>query len=803
MAYELIGKNFTPPDVRAKVTGKANYAEDFRAEGMVFARLLTSPMPHAKVTSIDASEALEMDGVLGVLLPQDLPAQDDPLKFSILTDEPKFVGEPIAAIAAVDETTAQDALEKIRVDYEPLPFVFNPLDSLYPGGPAARTNGNVGNRRGIKLQTKQWTEADFADVEAGTLPKGEPVVEWSAGDLEEGFAQAAYVVEETFVTGANPHHSMEPRTTMAYWENGKCFVYGSTQSQSFVVPSLAGFIGVSPEQLVYVAEYCGGGFGSKGDAYPSMAIPALLSKKINRPVMLRISREEEYYLGSQRHSLQGSIKLGFRSNGRICAADLYALQANGAYEGFWDFLSAGEALGASYNPEAIRVRGVPVLTNTPTATAQRGPGQNQIACILEPILDKAAAELGVDRLQIRLVNTPTKDTRINASQDLMTSAYLAEALQMAAEQFDWESRKQRSGQRRGSKVTGIGIGKAMHGAGMNGFDGLLRIAADGKLYVHSGVGNLGTYSYASTSRVAAEVLKCDWEDVVIVRGDSRKHLPWSSPQVGSNTSFTHSRTNYVAALDAVAKLKEIAALELGGTADDYEIDGKRVFRKGGRAGQHLTYGQAAELAIKLGGKFSGQEAPEDIMALTKIALAGLAGTGLIGVAKDNLAKDGAVATFTAGFIEIELDIETGKFETKDYFAVTDCGTVVHPQGLATQIKSGAVMGFGMAATERAIYDPQNGLPGNVRFYQTRPPSYLDVPSSMTVAGVDKPEPANPLGIKGMGEPPMGAGASALISAISDALGGHVFNRTPVTPDMILNAAEGRLQSHGPLDMFTA
>jgi CO/xanthine dehydrogenase Mo-binding subunit len=802
MTYDLLGKNFTPPDVRAKVTGDAKYAEDFRADGMVFCRLLLSTVPHARVKRIDASEALAMEGVLGILLPEDVIPQENKFTPKVLTDEPGFVGEPIAAIAAVDETTAHDAIEKIRVDYEMLPFVIDPLESLAPGGPSARPGGNVGNRSGIPLQTMHWTEEDFTSVEAGSMPRGEPAIEWSVGDVDEGFANAAYVVEENFSTASNPHHSMEPRSAMAYWQNGKCYVYGSTQSQSIIPLGLAANLGVDVSDIVYIAEFCGGGFGSKANFYPTMAVPALMSRKIGRPVMLRISREEEYYIGSARHSLLGSVKIGFNADGRIAAADINVVQANGPDWGFPDFRSTAEVLGACYSPLATRYRGTPVLTNTPSAGAQRGPGQNQFACILEPIMDKAAEELGIDRLELRLVNAPDSETRINEHQENLTSAYLADALKIAAEKFDWDERIKRSRQRRGSKVTGIGIGSSMHPGGFFGFDGLVRILPDGKLYIHTGVGNLGTYSYAGTSRVAAEVLKCDWEDCVIVRGDSSKHLPWNSLQAGSNTTYTQTRTNYVAAQDAVTKLREIAAQVLGGSPDDYDIDGKRVFRVSDTSAG-LTYGEAAQHAIDAGGKYAGHEAPEDVNAATKAALAGLAGTGLIGVAKDNFGRQGLVPTYTTGFVEIELDTETGKYDIKDYFAVTDCGTVIHPEGLATQIKSGGVMGFGMAATERAIYDPQNGLPGNTRYYQTRPPSYLDVPSSMTVAGVDKPDLTNPVGAKGMGEPPMGAGAAALLSAISDALGGHMFNRTPVTPDMIVNAAAGRVQSHRPLQVFTA
>jgi xanthine dehydrogenase molybdenum-binding subunit len=176
---------------------------------------------------------------------------------------------------------------------------------------------------------------------------------------------------------------------------------------------------------------------------------------------------------------------------------------------------------------------------------------------------------------------------------------------------------------------------------------------------------------------------------------------------------------------------------------------------------------------------------------------------LIGVAKDNLPITAQPAAFVAGFAEIELDTETGAFEIKDYVAVADCGTVIHPQGLATQIKGGAVMGFGLATLERHIYDPQNGLPGAVGLHQAKPASYLDVANTFTTDAVDKPDPQSPLGTKGIGEPVMGAGATALLCAISDALGGVYFNRVPVTRDHIVNALAKRPQSHTPLQVNTA
>jgi CO/xanthine dehydrogenase Mo-binding subunit len=799
MTYSLIGKDFLPPDVEAKVTGKAKYAEDFRAEGMLHCRLLTSPMPHARVRNIDASKALAMKGVVAVLTADEVPSFPPPQN-PILTNEPRFVGDPILAVAAVDETTAEDAIEQIRVDLQPLPFTVDPLESLYPGGPDARTEGNVANVR-LDLQTIKWTARDFAAAGDDRLPMGKPAEEWSYGDLEAGFAEAKLVLDESFVTAGNSHHCMEPRSAMAYWQNGKCYMHGSSQSQTFMVPGMARYIGIRPQDLVYIAEYCGGGFGSKGAAYPVMSIPAHMSRKTGRPVLMRISRAEEYYIGSARPGFQGRLKIGFRANGRISAVDAYVVHENGPNIGFWDFRNLGNAISIVFQPAAMRWRGVSVLTNTPPRGAQRGPGENQTACAIEPMIDKAARELGIDRLEIRRINAPDNDAKYGAKQGPVTSAYLRDALDKGAAKFGWEAKKQLSGRRRGSKVIGIGVGQAYHSAGFNGFDGIVRLTPDGKLHIHTGVGNLGTYSYGAVSRAAAETLKYSWENCVIERGDTRRHLPFNIGQFGSNTSFTMSRTSYVAAMDAIEKLKEIAATDLGGSPEDYDIGDERVFLRSDPS-RHLTYATAAQRAIELGGKFSGQEMPEDINPITKGAVAGLAGTGLVGVAKDKLPKKGVTPALAVGLVQIELDIETGKFRILDYVGVADCGTVIHPQGLATQIKGAAVMGIGLACLERHVYDPKLGIPGNVGLYQCKPPSYLDVPLEMQWDAVGKPDSANPYGIKGIGEPSQGCAAAAVLSAISDALGGHLFNRTPVVPDMIVNAAAGRSQSHKPLQVNT-
>ncbi len=799
MAYRLLGKNFTPPDVRAKVTGRAKFVDDFQIEGTLHCKLLLSPLPHARVKAIRAEAALKMPGVVAVLTAAELPvrpAGSNPL----LTDEPTFVGAPILAVAAVDELTAAEAIEKIEVDLDPLPFTFDPLASLAPQGPNARSDGNVGGIAG-QLRTIKWTESDFAAAGEGRLPEGEPLESWQYGDLEAGFRDARLVVDESFVTASVPHHALESHSALAYWQNGKCIVHGSAQSHTFLVPQLAELIGIDPADLVFVGEYCGGGFGSKGVAYPSMALPAHMARKTGRPVMLRLSRSDEYFLGFARHGFQGRIKMGFNADGRIAAADIFVVQDNGGVVGSNDYRAAGEMMAVAYHPLALRWRGIPVFTNTPPCSAMRGPGQNQAAAAIEPILDKAARQLGLDRVAIRRVNAPENGAAFGPKGETMTSAYLKDALDQGARTFGWDERIKRSGRRQDGRIVGVGVGQGFHSAGFSGYDGLLRITPDGKLHVHTGVGNLGTYSYASTSRVAAEVLGSSWDNLVIEHGDSRRGLPWNSVQAGSSTIFTESRTNYVAAQDAKRKLLEIAAMDLGGGADDYELANERVVSKADPA-KSMTFAKAAQRAIALGGAYSGRELPDDIHPITRRAAASLAGTGLIGVAKDTLPKTGLVPGLCAAFVEVALDVETGAVAIRDLLVVSDAGIVMHPQGIDTQIKGGAIMGLGFARFEHRVYDPRNGLPANVGLYQTKQPSWLDVPPNIGTATVDRPEPDNPFGMKGVGEPPTGATASAILCAISDALGGRLFNRVPITLDMIVDALADRQPPHRPLQVHT-
>jgi CO/xanthine dehydrogenase Mo-binding subunit len=817
---KLVGHNYQTPDLVAKVTGKARYAEDFRVDGMLFAKLLLSPMPHAKITRIDSSAALAMPGVKAVLTADDLPAPADSvtdagfvIKANLLgeralTNEPVYRGEPILAVAAVDELTAAEAIEKIQVDFEPLPFNVDPVLSLRPGAPNARTQGNAwvqppppapapgaqGGRGGPpplpQIQEIKWTEAEFADYEQGKLPRGKGTQEWSVGDVDAGFKKAALVLDESFVTPNTHNQPLESRTAMAYWQNGKLFLHGSTQSTAQTLPAVARWVGVDPKNVVIIAEYCGGAFGSKVAGAISMAIPALLSKKANAPVMMRISREEEHFIGRVRPGMHGRMKVGFAKDGRITALDMTSIGDNGPYEQQGDVAASGRMVSLLYQPEAMRFNGISVVTNTSPRGPQSQPGGLQGVMVMESILAKAARKLGLDQVAIRRINAPEGKAKFGppnprGQQANATGAFIKEALDRGAETFKWEERKAESGKRVGTKVRGVGVAMSVYTGGSTGFDGLFVLKPDGRLAVQTGIGNLGTESAFDCQRVTAELLGVPWEKVDITWGNTSKNLPWSCISGGSQTIHAMTRAAHAAASDGVKKLQEIAAKTLGGKPEDYKVAGERVSGNG----RSMTLAQAAQKAIELGGVYDGHELPKDINNMTKASAAALAGQGLMGVARDNYPHNGQTHSFVAGFAEVEVDVETGKYHILDYLAVGDVGTVVHPHSLGGQLMGRSMLGIGHTIGQKDVFDQHYGVPLAVRFYQNRPPTILDAPQKMAWDAVNLPDPETPVGAKGIGEPPVGAGASAVMNALSAALGDEIFRRAPITADMILASLE--------------
>jgi CO/xanthine dehydrogenase Mo-binding subunit len=822
----LVGHNYTTPDLVAKVTGKAKYAEDYRVEGMLFAKLLVSPMPHARVSRLDTRAAEAIPGVKAILTVDDLPAVVEganlgegiiasTLSERGLTNEPLYVGEPVIAVAAVDEATAAAAIEAIEIEFEALPFVVDPIETLRPGSPNARTQGNVWVRpapappaqpgaapaapAGPKVQELKWTDADFAAAEDGKLPLGKHTDEWVVGDLDTGFKQADLVLDETFVGNNTSHQPLETRTAMAYWQNGKLYMHCSTQSVMRTVNAVARWVGIEPANVVIISEYTGGGFGSKGSSSVFTAVAALLSKKANAPVMMRISREEEHNIGRARPAMHSRVKIGFRKDGRVTAIDGFVVVDNGPYDVVSDSRSAGDHISLCYQPLAMRWRTLTVLTNTPPRGAQRAPGGLQGNALMAPIMAKAARKLGIDELAIHRINAPEGKAKFGAlnargSQGYTTSAFLKNALDKGAELFKWEERKrdERQAQRHEGARPRRG-GQRILGR----LDGLRWPARDQAGRPRDDPVGYRQPRHRVDLRLPPRRRGNSRRPVGAGRRDLGQHLEERPQHLRPGRQPDDARDDARRARGGDRCEEEASGArgkELGGNPDSYQLTNGRHLRRrphdDARAGG--AEGDRARRQVRrpptTGRRQRLHEAVGD----------GARGPGADGRGARQLRPRRRVEVLVAGFAEVEVDVETGVYRVLDFLAVADVGTVIHPRNLGGQILGGVMLGFGHAHAQHWVFDQQYGVAVARRFYQTKPPTILDAPAHMQWAAVEEPDPETPVGARGIGEAPVGAGFGAVVNAIAAAVGDEVFKRAPVTADKILLALENGRPMHEAL-----
>jgi len=415
-------------------------------------------------------------------------------------------------------------------------------------------------------------------------------------------------------------------------------------------------------------------------------------------------------------------------------------------------------------------------------------------------LAQAARKLGIDQVELRRMNAPAGKAPFgppNASGKLpyCTSSFIKEALDRGSELFRWKERVALP-KRSGTMARGVGVSMSCYSGGSIGFDGLFVLKPDGKLYIQSGIGNLGTESVHDVHRVAAEMMGVPWEKVEITWGSSAKNLPWTCVSGGSQTTHAMTRAAHAVATEGRKRLQEIAAKDLGGRPEDYDVANERVFRKGGGAGMSLA--QAAQRAIQLGGVYDGHEVTDpEVNRVTKASVDALKGQGLVVAARDKYPHDGQTLSYVASFAEVQVDLETGKYHLTDFLAVADVGTVIHPRALGGQVMGRSVLGIAHAIGQKWVYDQHYGLPIAKRMHYNKPPTIMDLPVDMKWDAVNIPDPETPVGARGIGEPPVGGGCSAVLNAIADAVGDEVFRRAPVNLDTILaSLEEGRPMQDG-------
>ncbi len=540
-----LGKRIPRVDGADKVTGRAKYTYDIQLPGMLYAKILRSPYPHARIRSIDASEAEKLPGVKAVI--------------TDLTREVNYVGEEVAAVAAVSEEIARDALKRIKVDYEPLPFVVDPETAREPSAPRVTQQGNV---RGGNPQER--------------------------GDVDSALSRSDVVVHEaTYSVPPRSHCCLEPHGLVCQWQGDKLIAWASTQGIFSVRDELAGALGIPQGNVRVICEHMGGGFGSKFGAGVEGVLCARLAKMANAPVKLMLEREEEQLASGYGPGVTAKVKIAATRDGQLIAWDS---ETHGT-GGLWG--SASVPLPYIYPVANVRTRHFDISTNIGASAALRAPGHPQASFIMESAMDDLAHKLGIDPLEFRLKNDPN---RVRQAE-----------YRLGAERIGWQRRNRVAGEGRGTVRRGLGMASAVWGGGGGaGSRPTVRIAPDGSVEVRLGTQDLGTGTRTYVAAIVAEELGLDVKQVKALIGDT--DYGYSGASGGSTTAASVAPAVKMAAMGAKERLLAAVSQRLqANPANIVLADGKVIARNG--VERSLTWKQACALLGKEGIEVQGEWNP--------------------------------------------------------------------------------------------------------------------------------------------------------------------------------------------------
>jgi CO/xanthine dehydrogenase Mo-binding subunit len=719
----VVGQPVSRVDGFERVSGAAQYTQDVQLPGMLYGVMLRSAYPHARIRRIDHSDAEKLAGVRCVLTNESavgLPYHGSEPLFS---NTARFEGEELAAVAAVDSETAMEAISLIRVEYEELPFVVDPLDALRSGAPALKADGN---RAGDPLTYKR-------------------------GDIDAGFSQADAIIDRTFSTPAALHNSFETHGAVAMWEGEHITVWHSTQYIFGVREEMAQALGMPLSHVRVIKRYIGGGFGSKIDAGKYGICAALMSRKTGRPVRVCLSRREENLAAGNRPSAVIQVRLGARTDGTLTAIEEKSISAVGAYgNGSPPVTGPAKELYACDN---VFTEEQGVLTNTGPSSAFRAPGYVEGTFALESAMDELADKLGIDPVELRLRNhTDRQQVRDlpYSSKDLLAS------YAMGKETIGWE-RKRGSLSRSGNTRRGVGMASQIWGGGGTAPSyAIARMNSDGTLDVLTGSQDIGTGTKTVMAQITAEELGVNIEKIHVVVGDTLAG-PYGILSAGSLTVPSVGPAVRMAAKDVKDQIIDVASAILDEPAEQLAIrDGAVV----SESGSEITIDKLAE----------------------KVGNFMIIGKGARGPNPDQY----IVNTFGAHFAEVEVDMETGEVTVLSIVAVHEFGRVINPLTLSSQVEGGAIQGLGFGLYEGRIVDRNTGKSVNPNLEDYKIPTAMDIPDIVPQV-VDQVDPiATSIGSKGAGEPPIIPPAAAVANAVCDAIGIRIYD-LPITPAKVLDA----------------
>ena len=745
--FSIVGKSPEMIGSRERVTGRAKYTVDIRLPGMLYAKILRSPYAHAKILEIDTSRAERLPGVEAVLTHREAKilyrtSHGSAREFG-LDDRVRYVGDKVAAVAAVSEDLAEEALELIDVEYEVLPAVFDMEEALKPDSPVIHP------------------ERD--DVDGNILSH----YNQTYGDLEEGFREADHIIENRYTTSRVCHCALEPHACLASWdESGNLTMWTSEQTAFPIRDSLAEALNLPMSRIrVIVPPYVGGGFGAKYENAEKI-VCALLAKKARRPVMLRCTREEEFYTTRVRSPCMFYTKTGVKRDGTLTARYLKAVIDVGAYAyGAIMALRAGTYLTTLYRCPNITYEGYGVFTNTPSSGPMRGFTSTPVHFAMESDLDQVAEELGMDPIELRLKNHLRTGDIILFNNYTVSSCGLDECMLRGMKQIGWESRQERAGELGGVKKRGIGMALFSHYAPKLSptesriGSAVIKANDDGSLHLLLGVPDIGQGLRTIMAQIAAEVIGARFEDISVTLADTET-TPWGGTTAASRSTMETGGAVKEAAEKVRREIFELASELLDVPPGDLASRGGRIFVK---------------VTPERGLSFSEVLGHPDVKAR---------GDNII-VSKAVYQVPKYVPPYGAQFAEVEVDTETGQVRILKVVAAHDVGRAIHPKSVEGQIEGGVSMGLGYALTEELVLDGETGQPMNPSFLDYKILRAVDMPKVEPVI-VEPVDPVSSLGVKGIGEMPVIPTAPTIANAIYNATGLRI-RELPITPEKILKS----------------
>ncbi|HEX6306449.1 MAG TPA: molybdopterin cofactor-binding domain-containing protein [Anaerolineales bacterium] len=765
-SYTYIGKPLMKVDAKGKVTGETKFADDIFLPRMLYCKLLRSPHPHAKIKSIDTAPALERPGVVAAITGKDIP-----IKFGILPvsqdeealclDKVRMVGDPVAAVAAMDEESAEDALEDIIVEYEPLPALMSIEEAL-------------------DLEDVQIHEY----AEKGNIHKH---VALEFGDIAQGFSQADHIREDIFYYEGNTHLPIEQHAAVAqYGADGRLTLWSSTQTPHYVHRALAQVLEMPASRIQVIATPVGGGFGGKSDPFPHEIVISKLAILTGRPVKITLTREEVFYTHRGRHPVLMWAKTGVKKDGGITAMHFRSYLDGGAYGSYGVATTyyTGALQTVTYAIPHYKFEGVRVFTNKPPCGPKRGHGTPQPRFAVEVQLDKFADDLDVNPVDLRL-NHLVPAGSLTANHLKITTIGLGECIEKVTEASKFRERWSKLPYGKG---LGFACGSYLSGAGLPIYwnkmphSGVqIKIDRGGGVTVFCGSIDIGQGSDSILAYIVAEELGVNLEDVVVVTADT----DLTPVDLGSYSS----RVTLMTGNAAIAAAKPLREKILSAAAEVLQLP-------------------AQALAIESGKVFCVDDVRRSLPFIEAVQLAEAKYGTLGSVGSYTPPKRGGPFkgagvgpspnySYTACVAEVTCDSQTGHYTVDKLWLAHDVGKAINPLLVVGQVEGSAYMGLGEAMMEEQVF--RRGLHKIPSMLDYKSPTFLDTPEIETIL-VETDDPEGPYGAKEAGQGPLLPIMPAIANAIYNAVGVRV-DEVPITPEKVLKGLEeknrGRVARVGP------